>query len=114
MSQPWIPLPGDFVTIDFDPQSGHEQAGLRPALVISEGSYNRKAGLALICPVTNQVKGYPFEVPIPLGQQVTGVVLSDQVKCLDWKARRARKLGTAPQMVLADVRQRLKLILGIR
>jgi mRNA interferase MazF len=114
VSNHWIPLAGEFISIDFDPQSGHEQAGRRPALVISEVAYNQKAGLALVCPVTNQVKGYPFEVSIPSGQQVTGVVLSDQVKCLDWKARRARKLSTAPPTVLADVRQRLKLILGIK
>lgn len=101
------------VFIDFDPQAGHEQAGRRPALVLSGLSYNSKAGLAVVCPITSQVKGYPFEVPIPTGFKVTGVVLSDQVKSIDWKARNAKQIQAAPSSVLANVRRHLALILGL-
>ncbi len=114
MSQGWIPQSGDFIFIDFDPQAGREQAGHRPALVLSQGAYNGKAGLAIVCPITSQVKGYPFEVPIPHGQKITGVVLSDQVKCVDWKVRRARFVQTAPRNVIDTVRQHIALILGIQ
>jgi mRNA interferase MazF len=76
--------------LSFSPQAGHEQAGHRPALVLSPESYNRKVGLALFCPITTQRKGYPFEVVVPSGLVVSGVVLSDQVKSLDWKARETR------------------------
>ena len=86
----YCPRQGDVVWLSFDPQAGHEQAGNRPALVISPDAYNRKTNLVLCCPITNQQKGYPFEVKIPQGIQVSGVVLSDQVKCLDWKARKAK------------------------
>ena len=86
----YVPDSGDIVWIMFDPQAGHEQAGYRPALVLSPKAYNGKVGLALLCPITSQVKGYPFEVRIPEGLEVGGVVLSDQVKSLDWKARQAR------------------------
>lgn len=75
--------------IMLNPQAGHEQAGHRPALVLSPAAYNAKAGLALLCPITNQVKGYPFEVLIPEYLEVKGVILADQVKSLDWKARKA-------------------------
>lgn len=87
MSSPYCPNRGDIVWLTFSPQAGHEQAGRRPALVLSPESYNRKVGLALFCPITSQVKGYPFEVAVPPGFEVSGVVLSDQVKSLDWKAR---------------------------
>jgi len=87
MASPYCPKRGDVVWLTFNPQAGHEQAGHRPALVLSPESYNRKVGLALFCPITSQIKGYPFEVLIPQGHQVSGVVLADQVKSLDWKAR---------------------------
>lgn len=99
----FAPARGDIVWLDFSPQAGHEQAGRRPALVVSPESYNRKVGLALFCPVTNQVKGYPFEVPLPAGLGVTGAVLSDQLKSLDWRARRAELICRAPQAVIDDV-----------
>jgi mRNA interferase MazF len=114
VSRPWVPAAGDIITINFNPQSGYEQAGQRPGLVISEATYNSKAGLALICPITNQVKGYPFEVAIPPGQKITGVVLADQLKCLDWKSRQAKPIAVVGRVVLAEVRQRLRLILGIK
>ena len=97
------PKRGDVVWLTFTPQAGHEQAGHRPALVLSPEPYNRKVGLALVCPITSQVKGYPFEVPLPHGLEVQGVVLADQVKSVDWKARKARVCGTAPAATLAEV-----------
>jgi mRNA interferase MazF len=85
----YVPARGDVVWIDFDPQAGHEQAGRRPALVISPSAYNERARLALFCPITSRAKGYSFEVSIPAGLSVSGVVLADQIKSLDWKVRRA-------------------------
>jgi len=89
MPRRYAPNRGDVVWISFDPRVGHEQAGRRPAVVVSPGSYNGKVGLAILCPITNQVKGYPFEVGIPPGLNVSGVVLSDQAKSLDWRVRKA-------------------------
>ncbi|MFA6771542.1 MAG: type II toxin-antitoxin system PemK/MazF family toxin, partial [Dehalococcoidales bacterium] len=83
----YIPERGDVVWITLDPQAGHEQAGRQPAVVLSPRDYNSKVGLAILCPVTGQVKGYPFEVNIPLGLPVAGCILADQVKCLDWRLR---------------------------
>jgi len=94
---------GDVVWLAFDPQAGHEQAGHRLALTISPRKYNSKVGLALFCPVTTQVKGYPFEVAFPTGGKTAGVVLSDQVKSLDWRARRARRFDRAPADVMDEV-----------
>jgi mRNA interferase MazF len=85
----YVPERGDVVWITFNPQAGHEQAGYRPAVVLSPKTYNGKVGLALLCPITSQIKGYPFEVEVPEGLSVNGVILSDQVKSLDWKARNA-------------------------
>lgn len=113
MSGTWIPSAGDFISINFDPQAGHEQAGWRPALVLSARSYNSKAGLAIVCPITNQAKGYPFEVPIPNGCSVTGVVLSDQIKSIDWRARKARRLTAAPRSVTETVRRYIGLVLEL-
>ena len=103
---------GHLVWLSLDPQSGHEQAGRRPALVLSPESYNGATGLALACPVTGQRKGYPFEVPLPAGLPVSGVVLADHVKCLDWRSRRADYIATAPASVVAEVVRRLSLLLG--
>jgi len=86
----YVPESGDLIWITFNPQAGHEQAGHRPALVLSPKSYNRKVGLAILCPITSQIKGYPFEVLVPEGLQVKGAILSDQVKSLDWRARKAK------------------------
>ncbi len=85
----YVPDRGDVIWLQFNPQAGHEQAGRRPALVISPKAYNRKVGLLICCPITNQKKGYPFEVNLPEGIGITGVILSDQVKSLDWKVRQA-------------------------
>jgi mRNA interferase MazF len=89
----YVPDRGDVVWISLDPRSGHEQAGRRPALVLSPVAYNRKVGLALFCPITGQVKGFPFEVPLPAGLAVTGVILSDQVKSLYWRACQAERIA---------------------
>jgi mRNA interferase MazF len=108
----YVPDTGHLIRIDFDPTKGHEQAGSRPAMVLSPASYNRPAGLAIVAPITNQTKGYPFEVPLPAGLKVTGVVLSDAIKNVDWRARNARFIEQVPPAVLALVRQRLGLLLG--
>ena len=101
------PERGDLVWLEFNPQAGSEQAGHRPALVISPKSYNRKVGLALVCPVTSRVKGYPFEVELPPGLDAQGVILSDQIKSLDWRARSATYLGTVPDVVMEEVTARI-------
>ena len=90
MAASYCPRQGDVVWVSLDPQVGHGQTGHRPALVLSPERYNRKVGLALFCPITTQKKGYPFEVAIPAGLEVSGVILSDQVKSLDWKVRKTR------------------------
>jgi mRNA interferase MazF len=110
----WTPQPGDLIKLNFDPQSGHEQSGWRPALVISESVYNARAGLVLVCPITNQVKHYPFEVPLPDGCAIQGVVLADQIKSIDFRARKARHIEAAPQGVLDAVRAYVALLIGCR
>ena len=107
----YVPARGDAVWIDLNPQSGHEQAGRRPGLVLSPVDYNRTVGLALLCPITGQVKGYPFEVPIPDGLSVSGIVLSDQVKCLDWRTRRATLICRLPTSVVDEVLGKLNTLL---
>jgi mRNA interferase MazF len=107
----YIPERGDIIWLTFNPQAGHEQAGRRPALVISPANYNGKVGLAILCPITNQIKGYPFEVRLPPGIGVTGAILSDQVKSLDWKARKAEFLGKLPTSVLVEVLKKLNTLL---
>lgn len=107
----YCPRRGDLVWLSFDPQAGHEQAGHRPALVLSTESYNRKVGLALFCPITSQRKGYPFEVAIPAGLAVSGVVLSDQVKNLDWKARNTSFAGELPLDIFQEVLAKLGTLL---
>jgi mRNA interferase MazF len=99
----YVPRRGDLVWLSFDPQAGHEQAGRRPAFVLSPESYNRKIGLFLACPVTTKAKGYPFEVPLPEGQGITGVILADQIKSLDWKARRAEFAAPTNDEIVNDV-----------
>jgi mRNA interferase MazF len=108
----FVPDGGELVWLTFDPQAGHEQAGRRPALVLSPKSYNHKSGLALVCPVTSQIKGYPFEVPVPAGCRVNGVILADHVKSLDWKARRAERITRVPLPTLNEVLARLAPLLG--
>ncbi len=108
----YVPERGDLVWLTFNPQAGHEQAGRRPAVVLSPAAYNGKVGLALFCPVTSQVKGYPFEVPLPEGAPVEGVVLADQVKSLDWKVRRAEKIFTIPPESIKEILQMIEKLIG--
>ena len=103
MTTDYIPKRGDVVWISLNPQSGHEQAGERPVLVLSPSAYNEKVGLAIICPITNQIKGYPFEVKIPSQCDLSGAILSDQAKSLDWKARKAEYLCTLPENTISEV-----------
>jgi len=110
--RPWAPRRGDAVWISLRPQAGHEQAGRRPALVVSPEAYNRRVGLALVCPITGQAKGYPFEVAIPEGAPATGVVLADQVKSLDWKDRRAELLCALPDAVVMETLGKLSALLA--
>ncbi|ADE13468.1 PemK family protein [Nitrosococcus halophilus Nc 4] len=107
----YVPNRGDVVWLDFNPQAGHEQAGRRPALALSPLAYNRKVGLAIFCPITNQTKGYPFEVVIPDGYQVTGVILSDQIKNLDWKNRSCRRVCVLEAAIVKDVLKKLSVLL---
>jgi mRNA interferase MazF len=107
----YAPERGDMVWISFTPQAGHEQAGRRPAVVLSPKSYNQKVGLAIFCPITNQIKGYPFEVMLPKEASVTGVVLSDQVKSLDWRVRKAEFIEALPEEVITEVLTKLGLLL---
>ena len=112
MTKPYIPERGDLVWLQFSPQAGHEQAGRRPAMVVSPRSYNEKVGLALFCPITSQVKDYPFEVPIPKGAGLQGVVLSDQVKSLDWRVRQAEFAARLPPDRIAEVVAKLAALIG--
>ena len=107
----YFPERGDAVWIDLNPQAGHEQAGRRPAVVLSPGTYNSKVGLALLCPITNQIKGYPFEVQIPTGLTVAGAILADQVKSLDWRARRVELICALPPATVSEVLQKLGTLL---
>ena len=108
----YAPERGDIVWLHFDPQSGHEQAGRRPALVVSPKPYNRKVGLALCCPITSSVKGYPFEVVLPDGLPLSGAILADQVRNLDWQARRTARICALPTEVIDEVMGKLESILS--
>ncbi|MBY0268365.1 MAG: endoribonuclease MazF [Burkholderiales bacterium] len=108
-----VPDTGDVVWLQFDPQAGSEQAGTRPALVLSPAIYNRKVGLMVCCPMTTRRKGYPFEVNTEVGG-VEGAVLADQVKSLDWRLRKARKKGVVDPAVVDEVRAKIKALLQIR
>jgi len=112
VSPTYVPDRGDLVWIDFDPQTGREQAGRRPALVLSPGIFNGKSGLAFACPITSKIKGYAFEVAIDT-PNVKGVVLSDHLRSMDWVARNAKRAGVANSEVLASVSGRLARLLGI-
>ena len=108
----YIPDRGDLVWLQFNPQAGHEQKGRRPALVISPKAYNEKVGLALFCPVTSVVKGYPFEVLMPKGIGVEGAILSDQIKSLDWKARRAEMFTSVSAGIMEEVLGMIGVLVG--
>lgn len=109
----WAPDAGDLVWLTFDPQAGREQAGRRPALVLSPVAYNRRSGLAIMCPITSHIKGYPFEVELPRGLNISGAVLADHVKSLDWRIRRAEHAGKVPTSTLQEVQARLAPLLGL-
>jgi mRNA interferase MazF len=102
VTREYVPERGHIVWLRFNPQAGHEQSGDRPAVVISPRQYNRRVGLALVCPVTSKVKGYPFEVVLPHGLRAQGAILSDQIKSLDWRARKARYACSLPDSVLEE------------
>ncbi len=108
----WCPRRGDVVWISLNPQAGHEQAGHRPALVLSPEAYNRKTGLAILCPITSHAKGYPFEVALPPGLKVSGVVLADHARNLDWRARGAKLAAAAPPSVVLEVTAKLRALTG--
>lgn len=110
-SRRYVPQRGDLVWITLNPQAGHEQTGRRPALVISPRNYNERTGLAILCPVTSQVKGYPFEVLIPSGLTIAGAILSDQAKSLDWQARDAERICMLPDEKIVEVLDKLVLLL---
>jgi mRNA interferase MazF len=113
MPRPYIPERGHAVWLHFDPQTGHEQAGRRPAIVLTPSDYNRRAGLAIVCPITSRVKGYPFEATLPDGLPIQGVVLCDQARSLDWTARRAEFICVLPKDILEEIVAKLEtLIVG--
>ena len=103
----FFPKRGDVIRVDFDPVVGHEQGGQRPALVISADDYNRVVGIAIVVPITLQAKGYPFEVQIPQGHKVKGVILADHVECIDWRKRGVKHFGTLPPEIMEEVVERL-------
>lgn len=111
MVKGYVPKRADIIWLDFNPQTGHEQAGNRPALVISPEAYNYKTSLLLVCPITSQVKNYPFEVKIPSGLQIQGVILSDQVKSLDWKARNAQYVCRVPEVIVQKVIEKIRVLI---
>ncbi len=110
MATAYVPEAGDIVWLQFDPQAGHERAGRRPAVVLSPASYNGRVGMMLCCPTTTRIKGYPFEVAIAGGRP--SVVLADQIKCQDWGAREAKRKGRVSPDELAQVRAKLKALIG--
>ena len=107
----YVPDRGDIVWLQFNPQSGHEQSGKRPALTLSPKAYNQKVGLAIFCPITNQEKGYPFEVKVG-GSKISGVILADQVKSLDWRKREAEFIVKAPSIVINETIELLKTLIS--
>jgi len=111
MSKKYFPDRGDAVWLNFSHKVGHEQSGRRPAVVVSPKSYNKKVGLSLFCPITSQIKGYPFEVGIPADTSITGVVLSDQIKSLDWRVRDAQFICKLPASTTSEVLRKLSTLL---
>jgi mRNA interferase MazF len=113
MEKNYIPKRGDLIWIDMQPQAGHEQSGRRPAIVLSPAIYNAKVGLAILCPITSQRKEYPFEVALPEGLKITGVILSDQVKSLDWNVRNAEFCDRVPGHIIEEVLMKINTLLQI-
>ncbi len=107
----YIPKRGDFIRISFDPQAGHEQMGNRPALVVSHERFNQKMGFAFVCPISNTQRKNPFYAVIPEGEAVTGVIMTDQMRSLDFRARQASFIGECPDLLLRDVLRRIKPII---
>lgn len=112
-SASWIPDRGDLIWLTFVPQAGREQSGRRPALVLSPAQYNGKTNLAVVCPITSQTKGYPFEVTLPPGGPIEGCVLADHLKNIDWSARHARLIGRARSDLLKNVLERIGALLDL-
>ncbi len=111
MSRGYIPERGDAVWLNFSSREGHEQSGRRPAVVVSPKSYNKRVGLGLFCPITSKMKGYPFEVGIPAGVSISGVVLSDQIKSLDWRVREAQFICKLSETIMSEVLKKLSTLL---
>lgn len=107
----YCPAQGSLIWLAFTPQAGHEQAGRRPAIVLSPTAYNQRVGLVLCCPITRQIKGYPFEVVLPEGLPIAGAILADQLKSLDWRVRQAQHIADAPQEVVHEVVRKLYTLL---
>jgi len=107
----YVPKRGDVVWTTLNPQAGHEQAGRRPAVVLSPEEYNSKVGLALLCPITNQIKGYPFEVLVPEGLPLSGAILADQLKSLDWRVRKAQRICALPGRTISEILWKLGTLL---
>ncbi len=114
MADKYVPDRGDVIWINLNPQAGHEQAGRRPVIVLSPAKYNRKVGMAILCPIMTQIKGYPFEVNIPPDLKIAGVILSDQVKCLDWKVRNAEFICKLHSKVIEKVLKKLNTLLSYK
>jgi mRNA interferase MazF len=108
-----VPRPGDLISIDFNPQTGREQAKRRPAIVLSPANSNAKVGLALVCPITSRIKGYPFEVILPSNLKATGAFLVDQIKSLDWQTRSVRYIGPSTEDMVEEIRAKLRALLGL-
>jgi mRNA interferase MazF len=99
----YVPKQGDFVAVTFDPQSGHERRGRRPALVVSKTDFNRHTGMAMLCPITNTSRNYPFHVAVPAGSKLTGYIMAEQIESVDFGSRKAKFIAKAPQAVVDDV-----------
>ena len=113
VSSEYVPDTGDLVWLDFSPQTGREQAGRRPAIILSPKAYNEKAGLVVACPITSRIKGYPFEVVLSRRLPVQGAILADQVRSLDWRSRKAQGVGKLHHTQLEEVRDCLRLLIGL-
>ncbi|PKN68583.1 MAG: mRNA-degrading endonuclease [Chloroflexi bacterium HGW-Chloroflexi-5] len=108
----YVPSRGDIVWLSFNPQSGHEQSGRRPGIVVSPKEYNETVGLALCCPITSRIKDYPFEVRIVIKNKIDGVILSDQLKSLDWRERQVKYIASAPKEIMQETIEKLTLLIN--
>lgn len=114
LEQKWVPAAGDVIFVDFNPTAGHEQAGERPAVVLTEENYNRASKLCIVVPVTTKTKGYPCEVPLPEGLGVEGFALCDHIRSVDWDIRRTRKASSVPDETLREIRAMLAVLMSIK